>query len=201
MYSHLSSLVRSGVVALTALASLSPAANAAPLGPVLDRATANPGGSQPLLIAMGEGRDRSNPAYQFWPRGGRGGHGGWNGRQAYDGGPGWRRGGWGGPNRGYWRRGWRGGGWNGGGWGGWGPGFALGLGLGVPLGYYGGGYYGGSGYYDPNYVPYRPRYYSPAGGSAHVQWCYARYRSYRVQDNSWQPNYGPRRQCISPYYR
>lgn len=37
------------------------------------------------------------------------------------------------------------------------------------------------------------------GGSAHVRWCYDRYRSYREWDNSWQPYNGPRRQCISPY--
>ena len=37
------------------------------------------------------------------------------------------------------------------------------------------------------------------GGTAHVQWCYDRYRSYREWDNSWQPYHGPRRQCISPY--
>lgn len=42
-----------------------------------------------------------------------------------------------------------------------------------------------------------PRYY--AGGSAHTRWCYARYRSYRAYDNTFQPYYGPRRQCISPY--
>ncbi|ESY53238.1 MULTISPECIES: BA14K family protein [unclassified Mesorhizobium] len=37
------------------------------------------------------------------------------------------------------------------------------------------------------------------GGDAHVQWCYDRYRSYRASDNTFQPNYGPRRQCNSPY--
>lgn len=37
------------------------------------------------------------------------------------------------------------------------------------------------------------------GGDAHVQWCYDRYRSYRASDNSFQPNYGPRKQCNSPY--
>ena len=42
-----------------------------------------------------------------------------------------------------------------------------------------------SGYYD--------------GGSAHVQWCYDRYRSYRAYDNTFQPYNGPRRQCYSPY--
>ncbi len=34
----------------------------------------------------------------------------------------------------------------------------------------------------------------------HVDWCYARYRSYREYDNTFQPNYGPRRECLSPYY-
>ncbi|WP_214470914.1 BA14K family protein [Mesorhizobium sp. dw_380] len=36
-------------------------------------------------------------------------------------------------------------------------------------------------------------------GNAHVQWCYDRYRSYRASDNTFQPNYGPRQQCRSPY--
>ncbi|KAA3450074.1 BA14K family protein [Mesorhizobium sp. SARCC-RB16n] len=36
-------------------------------------------------------------------------------------------------------------------------------------------------------------------GSAHVQWCYDHYRSYRASDNTFQPNYGPRRECRSPY--
>ncbi|HEV2503053.1 MAG TPA: BA14K family protein [Mesorhizobium sp.] len=45
---------------------------------------------------------------------------------------------------------------------------------------------------------YRPAY--PARlSNAHVRWCYDRYRSYRVSDNTFQPNYGPRQQCISPY--
>lgn len=48
----------------------------------------------------------------------------------------------------------------------------------------------------PRYAP-PPRYY--VGGSAHTRWCYARYRSYRPYDNTFQPYYGPRRQCISPY--
>lgn len=37
------------------------------------------------------------------------------------------------------------------------------------------------------------------GGNAHVQWCYDRWRSYRAYDNTYQPNNGPRRQCVSPY--
>lgn len=42
-----------------------------------------------------------------------------------------------------------------------------------------------------------PRY--SGGGSAHVQWCYDRYRSYRASDNTYQPYNGGRRQCYSPY--
>lgn len=41
----------------------------------------------------------------------------------------------------------------------------------------------------------QPRYY---GGNSHTSWCYNRYRSYRASDNTFQPNYGPRRQCVSP---
>ncbi|QKC83792.1 BA14K family protein [Mesorhizobium sp. NZP2077] len=36
-------------------------------------------------------------------------------------------------------------------------------------------------------------------GNSHVQWCYDHYRSYRSSDNTYQPNYGPRRVCRSPY--
>lgn len=42
-----------------------------------------------------------------------------------------------------------------------------------------------------------PRY--SGGGSAHVRWCYDRYRSYRAYDNTYQPYNGGRRQCYSPY--
>lgn len=47
------------------------------------------------------------------------------------------------------------------------------------------------------YAP--PRRYYRSGGSAHVAWCYDRYRSYRAWDNTYQPYHGPRRQCWSPY--
>lgn len=41
---------------------------------------------------------------------------------------------------------------------------------------------------------------APRGVSnSHVEWCYARYRSYRASDNTFQPYNGPRRACISPY--
>lgn len=38
-----------------------------------------------------------------------------------------------------------------------------------------------------------------SGGSAHTQWCYDRYRSYRASDNTFQPYNGARQQCYSPY--
>ncbi|OBZ92963.1 transmembrane protein [Pararhizobium polonicum] len=40
---------------------------------------------------------------------------------------------------------------------------------------------------------------APRYGGSHVEWCANRYRSYRAYDNSYQPNYGPRRACVSPY--
>ncbi|MDE1992997.1 MAG: BA14K family protein [Rhizobiaceae bacterium] len=50
----------------------------------------------------------------------------------------------------------------------------------------------------------QPRYYAPAPAAGinprHVEWCEARYRSYRAYDNTFQPNNGPRQQCYSPYY-
>lgn len=67
-------------------------------------------------------------------------------------------------------------------------------------GYYGPYYYGSTRYYAPRY--YAPRYYGRAyyGGDAHTRWCYARYRSYRAYDDTFQPYNGPRRVCVSPYY-
>ncbi len=69
-------------------------------------------------------------------------------------------------------------------------------------------YYRGSGIYfglgvGPGYDYYAPRrtYRVYRGGSAHVRWCYNRYRSYRAWDNTFQPYHGPRRQCRSPYRR
>lgn len=44
-----------------------------------------------------------------------------------------------------------------------------------------------------------PVYRAPQPGSAHVRWCYDRYRSYRAYDNTFQPYNGPRQQCYSPY--
>jgi len=184
MMAYLSSIARTGVVAsLMAITSLATEPSlAAPIGPIPSLAL--PESSKPLLVAMGEGRDHG-PGYRVWRRGSN-----WNGGGRY----------WNGGGRYYGHRGWNRG-WRGryccGGWGGWGSGFALGLGLGVPLGYWGGGYYGG---YDPYYAApiYRPRVYRRVG-SAHVEWCYDRYRSYRAWDNTFQPYHGPRQQCYSPY--
>lgn len=96
-------------------------------------------------------------------------------------------------------------------------------------GYYrGGGYYGGyrgyggyrrgyryhDGYWFPlaafgagaligGAVASEPRYYArPAAGlnPRHYEWCANRYRSYRGYDNTFQPNNGPRQQCLSPFY-
>jgi len=74
---------------------------------------------------------------------------------------------------------------------------------------YNGGYYGQA-YYAPRYYApryYAPRYYAPryyretyyGGGNAHTRWCYARYRSYRAYDDTFQPYHGPRQLCVSPY--
>ena len=36
----------------------------------------------------------------------------------------------------------------------------------------------------------------PGLSRAHVEYCMQRYRSYRAWDDTYQPNYGPRRRCI-----
>jgi len=50
----------------------------------------------------------------------------------------------------------------------------------------------------------QPRYAAPPRAAGinprHVDWCYARYRSYRSYDNTFQPYNGPRQQCYSPYF-
>lgn len=73
----------------------------------------------------------------------------------------------------------------------WRSGPSFGLYLGVPV-------FPGP-YYEP-YYNYRPRPIYRRPVNSHVSWCYQRYRSYRAYDNSFQPYYGPRRQCRSPYW-
>ncbi|MER8916871.1 BA14K family protein [Mesorhizobium sp. M0761] len=115
---------------------------------------------------------------------------------------------------------WKNGNWNGGNWNGgdnwrWrhhrhhrgrdfdtGAAAVLGLGLGLGLGsIYNNGYYNNGYYNDGYYVQPAPRRYyrTQRLSSAHVQWCYDRYRSYRAWDNTFQPYGGPRQQCWSPY--
>jgi hypothetical protein len=38
----------------------------------------------------------------------------------------------------------------------------------------------------------------PAYASSHIQWWANRYRTYRASDNTYQPNSGPRAQCVCP---
>ena len=82
-------------------------------------------------------------------------------------------------------------------------------------GYCNGRYYGPRRYYPSRYY-YKPapRYYRPpvrryyrtvprhraSLPQAHYNYCFAKYRSYRVYDNTFQPYHGPRKQCLSPYY-
>ena len=35
----------------------------------------------------------------------------------------------------------------------------------------------------------------------HVDWCFGRYNSYRASDNSFKPYNGPRKPCLSPYFK
>lgn len=35
--------------------------------------------------------------------------------------------------------------------------------------------------------------------ASHIRWCSDRYRSYRLSDNSYQPNAGTRQSCNSPF--
>ena len=60
------------------------------------------------------------------------------------------------------------------------------------------------GYPVPIYSTGRPTWHSHAVGyqsvsAAHIAWCYDRWLSYRVRDNTYQPRHGHRKQCRSPY--
>ena len=109
MLSRLTSFMRSGVIALAALATVPASAPAAPLGPSIMPAVAD-NTLKPTLVQDGgyQGNGRSGgPGY--WPRAGRGwnGNGNWNGRGGnWNGGRNWN-GNWRGHGRHY-RRGYYG---------------------------------------------------------------------------------------------
>ncbi|PLP60431.1 BA14K family protein [Mesorhizobium loti] len=177
---------RTGLVTLGLLVGLSAPAFSVPmLAPAMP---ASPVQTDVLKVrdSWAGGNDRGGNSYE-WRRGWRGD--GWRGDRGWRGGRHWRGDGWRG-DRG-WRRGWRDDGWryprhhrrswnN--------SGVYLGLGL-----------LGSGMLYDDYYYRPRPRIYRAPRASGHVQWCYSRYRSYRAWDNTFQPNYGPRRECVSPY--
>lgn len=126
---------------------------------------------------------------RYWYRG-RGGPS-WGGGVYWGGSPYWGGGPyWGG--RPYWYGGYRGYNY-------YRPGYRYYDGAWFPLAAFGSGLIIGNALSAPVYrAPiYRERVY--ASGSAHIRWCYNRYRSYRAYDNTFQPYYGPRQQCYSPY--
>lgn len=68
------------------------------------------------------------------------------------------------------------------------------------------GIWGGPGYYDDTWYEPDYLYVEPAPrrrvihlSAAHIDWCYARYKTYRASDNTYKPTKHTRRQCISPY--
>ena len=110
----------------------------------------------------------------------------------------WRRGPGAGP---YWRHGgYRGGYYNGyRGYGGYRDGYRrYNDGYWYPLAAFGAGaIIGGAIASEPRYVEQAP---SNGINPRHYEWCANRYRSYRGFDNTFQPNNGPRQQCLSPFY-
>ena len=196
LFSHL----RSGIMALGLIAGLSPAM-AGP-APIAAQSILPSVGGQASLdgSAVVDGTVTTIADRRWVRRGGGGGnwHNGGGGHWNNGGGGHWNNGGGGnwnhGPRR-NWNNNWRPRpyypNWNGGvygGWGGfWGP--QVYLQLGQP-------YYPNGQYYAPPRRVYRGDILLSAN---HVQWCYNRWRSYRSSDNTYQPNHGPRRLCVSPY--
>jgi hypothetical protein len=50
-----------------------------------------------------------------------------------------------------------------------------------------------------NQRPAQPSHGARGLSQSHVDWCFNRWRSYRLSDNSYQPYNGPRRVCVSPF--
>lgn len=51
----------------------------------------------------------------------------------------------------------------------------------------------------PRYTGTRTIYRVEKLSAEHVDWCYARYKTYRAKDNTYQPAKGPRKICVSPF--
>jgi hypothetical protein len=205
------SLARSGLVALGVIGCLSMPAAAVPASMATSPVT-----TSNLVLPQ-------DPIFvRQWYRGGHSwNHGGWNGNWNRGWNGNWNRGWHGNWNRGCcgnWNNGWRyrrhwghyGNYWGNYGnyWGNygnyWGGNPSVFFSFGVPFGLYDwpGNYYSSPYYYQPRYYApryYAPRYYHRSVSSAHARWCYSRYRSYRAWDNTFQPYYGARQQCYSPY--
>ncbi|MEI9414120.1 BA14K family protein [Mesorhizobium sp. Cs1321R2N1] len=201
MNSLFSSTVKSGLIALGIVSGIT-APSAA--GPILQPDVSIPASTAaPTVTPVREGwaGGNNNGGDWRWRRNWNGGHwnggGNWSGRhwhgggnwsgRHWNGGGNWSRG-----DDWRWRHGrrhYRGGYYDDG------AAAILGLGLGLGLG----SMYNNYNNYD-YYAP-APRRYYRAGrlSSAHVRWCYNRYRSYRAYDNTFQPYNGPRQQCWSPY--
>lgn len=51
----------------------------------------------------------------------------------------------------------------------------------------------------PKYTGTRTLYRVQNLSTDHVDWCYSKYRSYRAKDNTYQPDKGQRKICVSPF--
>ncbi|RWC29465.1 MAG: BA14K family protein [Mesorhizobium sp.] len=194
MNSLFSSTVKSGLIALGIFSGITAPSAAGPiLQPNLSIPTSTAAPTvTPVRDSWAGGNDRQFNNDWRWRRSGN-----WNGgRRHWNGDPNWNGGGnWNGGDNWRWRHGrhhYRGGRYYDDG-----AGAAiLGLGLGLGLG----SMYNNYNYYDgPPPRRYYRTYRTQRVSSAHVRWCYNRYRSYRAWDNTFQPYGGPRQQCWSPY--
>ena len=183
MNSLFSSTVKSGLIALGILSGVTAPSTA---GPIMQPDLSIPASTAaPTAVRDGWAGGNNNGGNWRWRRSGNwnGGHGHWNGGGGnWNDGDNWR-----------WRHGrhhYRGGRY-------YDDGAAALLGLGLGLGI--GSMYNNYNYYDAPPRRYYRTYRTQRVSSAHVQWCYDRYRSYRAWDNTFQPYSGPRQQCYSPY--
>lgn len=185
MMQLLSSSLRSGLIALGLVSAMTATSVA---GPITQPDVTIPKAAQLPITKVRDGwaggNDRQFDNWQWRRNGSRNwDRGNWNRN--------WNRGNWNGRHGDWrWRRHYRGGG------GYYDDGAAAILGLGLGLGL--GSMYNSYDYYAPPPPP-RRYYRTERLSSAHVRWCYDRYRSYRAWDNTFQPYNGPRQQCWSPY--